>query len=111
MNYNDWYALNQTNQTNENPSFTHELWWFREQVVEGEKTCRDRRKLTVVLKSANFSLNQMKDDVVHSIGFQTFFVQAFKIVVDSWEFSMLLLYILRDDWPIFIISGSNQQLQ
>ena len=24
---------------------------------------------------------------------------------------MLLLYILWDDWPIFIISGSNQQLQ
>ena len=28
-----------------------------------------------------------------------FFVQAFKIVVDSWKFSMLLLYILWDDWP------------
>ena len=24
---------------------------------------------------------------------------------------MLLLYILSDDWPIFMISGSNQQLQ
>ena len=23
---------------------------------------------------------------------------------------MLLLYILWDDWPIFMISGSNQQL-
>ena len=42
----------------------------------------------------------------HSISFQTFFVQAFKIVVDSWKFTMLLLYILWDDWPIFI-SGSN----
>ena len=49
--------------------------------------------------------------VVHSIGFQTFFVQAFKIVVDSWKFSMLLLYILWDDWPIFMISGSNEQIQ
>ena len=49
--------------------------------------------------------------VVHSISFQTFFVQAFKIVVDSWKFTMLLLYILWDDWPIFMISGSNQQLQ
>ena len=48
---------------------------------------------------------------VHSIGFQTFFVQAFKIVVDSWKFSMLLLYILWDDWPIFMISRSNQLLQ
>ena len=40
-----------------------------------------------------------------------FFVQAFKIVVDSWEFSMLLLYILWDDWPIFMISGLNELLQ
>ena len=38
------------------------------------------------------------------------FVQASKIVVDSWEFSMLLLYIW-DDWPIFMISRSNEQLQ
>ena len=40
-----------------------------------------------------------------------YFVQAFIIVVDSWKFRMLLLYILRDDWPIFMISGSNEQLQ
>ena len=46
-----------------------------------------------------------------SISFQTFFVQAFKIVVDSWKFSVLLLYILWDDWPIFMISASNEQLQ
>ena len=26
---------------------------------------------------------------------------SFKIVVDTWEFSILLLYILWDDWPIF----------
>ena len=32
------------------------------------------------------------------------FVQEFKIVVDSWKFTMLLLYILWDDWP-------NEQLQ
>ena len=49
--------------------------------------------------------------VVHSISFQSFFVQAFKIVVDSWKFTMLLLYILWDDWPILMISASNQQLQ
>ena len=45
------------------------------------------------------------------ISFQTFFVWAFKVVVDSWKFSMLWLYILWDDWPIFMISGSNEQLQ
>ena len=49
--------------------------------------------------------------VVHSICFKTFFVQALKIVVDSWKFTMLLLYILWDDWPIFMISNSNEQLQ
>ena len=43
--------------------------------------------------------------------FADFFVQAFRIVVDSWEFSILLLYILWDDWPIFMISASNEQLQ
>ena len=43
--------------------------------------------------------------------FSDFFVQAFKIVVDSWKFIMLLLYILWDDWLIFMISGSNEQLQ
>ena len=43
--------------------------------------------------------------------FPDFCVQAFKIIIDSWTFSMLLLYILWDDWPIFMISGSNEQLQ
>ena len=32
-------------------------------------------------------------------------------MLDSWEFTMLLLYILWDDRPIFMISASNQQLQ
>ena len=40
-----------------------------------------------------------------------FFVQAFKIVIDSWKFCMLLLYILWDDWSIFMISDSNEQQQ
>ena len=39
-----------------------------------------------------------------------FFVQVFKIGVDSWKFIILLLYILWDDWPIFTISGLNEQL-
>ena len=42
---------------------------------------------------------------------QIVFELAFKIVVDSWKFTILLLYILWDDWPIFMISGSNKQLQ
>ena len=48
---------------------------------------------------------------MHTISFQTFFVWAFKIVVDSWKFSMFLLYIFWDDWLIFMISGSKEQLQ
>ena len=48
---------------------------------------------------------------VHTISFQTFFLWAFKIIVDSWKFNMLLLYIIWDDWPIFMISSSNEQLQ
>ena len=43
--------------------------------------------------------------------FPEFFVWIFKTVVDSWKFSMLLLYILWDDWPIFMTSGSNEQLK
>ena len=48
---------------------------------------------------------------MHSISFLTFFVQIFYIVVDSWKFTMLLLYILWDDWPTFMISASNEHLQ
>ena len=47
---------------------------------------------------------------MNSISFQTFFVQALKIGVDSWKFSILLLYILWDDWSIFMISSSNEKL-
>ena len=39
------------------------------------------------------------------------FVPTFTIVVDSWKISILLLYILWDNWPIFMISGSNEHLQ
>ena len=62
-------------------------------------------------KNFSFVLLLFNCYMVHSIGFQTFFLQAFKIVVDSWKFTMLLLYILWDDWPIFMISALNEQLQ
>ena len=39
--------------------------------------------------------------VVPSISFQTYLVQAFNIVVDSWTFTMLLLYIVWDDRQFF----------
>ena len=38
-----------------------------------------------------------------------FFVLAFKFVVVSWKWTMLLQYILWDDWLIFMISASNEQ--
>ena len=43
--------------------------------------------------------------------FLDFFVCEFKIVVDSWKFTMLLPYILWDDRLIFMISGSKERLQ
>ena len=43
--------------------------------------------------------------------FPDIFVQEYKIIVDYWIFSMLLLYILWDDWPMFMISNSKEQLQ
>ena len=46
-----------------------------------------------------------------SISFKTFSVRTFKIAVDFWKFSILLLFVLWDDWPIFMISGSNEQQQ
>ena len=45
-----------------------------------------------------------------AIIFQTFLVWGFKIVVDTWKLIMLLLYIWWDDRPIFIISGSKEEL-
>ena len=33
------------------------------------------------------------------------------IVVDTWKFITLMLYILWDDWPVFMITGSNEKLQ
>ena len=56
-------------------------------------------------------MKKKQNYVVPSIGFQTFFVQPIKVVVDDWKFSMLIVCILWDDWPIFMISDSNEQLQ
>ena len=56
-------------------------------------------------------INNSSTYVGPSISFHIFFVQAFKIVVDCWKLSILLLSILCDGCPIFTISGSNEQLQ
>ena len=48
--------------------------------------------------------------VVHSISFLTSFVQAFKIVVNSWKFTVIAIHLMR--WLTnFYDSGSNEQLQ
>ena len=74
----------------------------QEQWIIGEKF----REICASSKTSWWWLYEMP-----SISFQTFFVQAFKIVIDSWKFSMLLLYILWDDRPILMISALNKQLQ
>ena len=48
--------------------------------------------------------------MVITISLQTFGT-GIKIDVDSRKFTILLQYILWDDWPIFMISGWNEQLQ
>ena len=55
--------------------------------------------------------NNKSKKTVNSISFQTCLYRHFKIVIDPWNYSMLLLYILWDDWPIFMISASKEQLQ
>ena len=76
--------------------------WFEKFTIE----------LIIIIIMGKIERKQKRvQDVVLSIGFQTLFVEAIKIVVDSWKFSMLLLYISWDGWPIFRISGSNEQLQ
>ena len=70
--------------------------------VDGSKNCKK--------KMSCFLWPHFKY-VANLISFQNFFVQAFKIDVDSCKFSILLLYISWDDWPFFMISGSNKQLQ
>ena len=49
--------------------------------------------------------------MVFSISFQTFLHRHLKLSVDSCNFNMLLLYIIWEDWLIFMISGSNEQQQ
>ena len=48
--------------------------------------------------------------VVHSKRFQIFLYRHLKLL-QTLEKSLLLLYMLWDDWPIFMVSSSNEQLQ
>ena len=79
-------------------------------MVTGEKSFSKIKHLKNTHRStmAQEALNRLGDAFNK---FPDIFVQAFKIVVDSWKFTRLLLYILWDDWPVFMISASNEQLQ
>ena len=69
-------------------------------------------KTKIIYSSEPFGYRILKYIVRGAVNkFPNIFVQAFKIVVDFWTFSMLLPYILWDDWPILLISASNEQLQ
>ena len=75
---------------------------------------RQNTKTIYYLKDARkwwLMVNHFRIYEMHTINFQTFFVWAFKIVVVSLKYNILLLYILWDDWTTFMISGSNEQLQ
>ena len=90
---------------------SHQIWPCSTYNLENLKNSRWFLIYQIRINSRKSKLNIMVKYEVHSISFQTFFVWDFKIVVDSWIFGMLLLYILWNDWPIFMISGSNEQLQ
>ena len=62
--------------------------------------------------SGRISLLKMITDICGAFNMiLDFFCTGIKIIIDSWKFSMLLLYMLWDDWPFFMISGSNELLQ
>ena len=71
-------------------------YWMRNNQTRG---CKSNRKLYHIKKIRGV-FNMFPD----------FFVQALKIGIDSCKFSMLLRFILWDDWPIFVISSSKEQL-
>ena len=71
----------------------------------------DKRPCATFVCLVGRSSNIIPNYEVHSISFQIFLFKTFKIVVDSWKFRMLLLYIFWDHWPIFMISRSNEQLR
>ena len=84
-------------------------WWYTEN-MEYKTGQVFHYKMSLVYIYNTIKTYPISSYEVPSISFHPFFVQEFKIVLDSWIFSMLLLYILWDDWQIFMISGSNEQL-
>ena len=93
------------------PCSKRKSWWVsREVSISQSSVALHLHEQAAQLPKYSKGFTHPSIYIVHSISFQILFVQAFKIGVDSWNSSMLLLYILLDDWPIFMISGSNEQL-
>ena len=67
-----------------------EEWRERVRDIHAGGKCLIAKKKTWLLIDSSVPSNY----VVPSISFQTFFVQAFNIIVDTLKLSMLLLFIL-----------------
>ena len=91
------------------PSFSETDKWFLKILLKklGDNLSNLNQELIILYENKRY----LKKSCGAFNKFPDFFVQAFKIVIDSWKLSMLLLYILWDDWPIFMISALNEQLQ
>ena len=87
-----WYP---SGDEHENFVTTHREATVDEIPIKPRNKCRISSESLVIRNVVNKRIYD-----VHTIYFQTFYVWVFKIVVDSWKFSILLLYILWDDWPI-----------
>ena len=85
-------------------------WWFRCSVYKINRDFSLRNILPKRSNKINDHINRLSVIYV-GLKFPDIFVQVFKIVVDSGKFSMLLIYIVWDDWLIFfLIPVSNEQL-
>ena len=83
------------------------LVWKNQKGVNNEMKIKENEKTNKYLDLAALRVSYE----VHTISFQNIFVRTFKIVIDSWKSTMLLLYIIWDDWPIVMIFGLNEQPQ
>ena len=90
------------------------FWWLRWFVGTSFLGVGNSKTKKTLLTINNYLLKHNSVTRIYICGafnkFPDYFVQAFRIVIDSWKFSMLLLYILWEDWIIFMISASNEQL-
>ena len=86
------------------------ITFFKKFNIHNHKTRRNTYIVTLIVIKTKLSARSILIPIT-SYKFPDFFVQPFKIVVDSWKVTILLPYILWDDWPIFMISASNEQLQ